>query len=56
MLQLEFPLRPLILGLLSQQVDHDVTVGDGGRVCWPVMLTQHLGSEGQSRGGGVALS
>lgn len=31
-LQLEFPLGPLILRLLGQQVDRDVTMGDGGRV------------------------
>lgn len=42
-LQLEFPPGPLILGLLCQEVDGDVTVGDRRRVGWPVVLTQYLG-------------
>lgn len=45
-LQLEFPLGPLILRLLGQEVDGDVTTDDQGRFCRPVTLTQHLGPEG----------
>lgn len=45
-LQLEFPPGPLILGLLCQEVDGDVTMGDRGGGGWPVVLTQHLGGGG----------
>ena len=51
-LQLEVPRGPLALGLLGQEVDGDVTVGDRGGVSWPVVLTKHLGPEGQSGVGG----
>lgn len=43
MLQLEFPPGPLLLRLLCQEVDGDVTMGDRGGAGWPVVLTQHLG-------------
>lgn len=46
MLQLELPLGPLMLRLLSQEVDGNVTVGEGARVSWPVVFAQHLGTEG----------
>lgn len=45
MLQPELALRPLVLGLLRQEVDSDVTVSDRGGVGRPVMLTQHLGPD-----------
>lgn len=38
-LQLEIPHGPLISGLLSQEVNCEVTVVDRDGVCWPVMLT-----------------
>lgn len=50
MLQLEFPSGPLILRLLCQEVDGDVTVGDRRGVGWPVVLTQYLGSGGACQG------
>lgn len=39
MLQLEFPPSPLILRFLGQEVDSDVSVGDGIRVSRPVVFT-----------------
>lgn len=46
MLQLEFPPGPLILRLLCQEVDGDVTVSNRRGVGWPVVLTQYLGRGG----------
>lgn len=57
-LQLEFALGPLIFGLLGQEVDSDVTTGDGAGVGWPLMLTQHVGPRARVEGaaGGLASS